>query len=84
MNSSQKKTLLALFKHPVPSNLEWRRIESLFDALGARRIEGDGSRVRFVLNGMLASFHRPHPNKEAKPYQIKDARDFLLLAGILP
>jgi hypothetical protein len=84
VNSSQKKTLLALFNQPVPSNLEWRRIESLFMALGAQRIEGDGSRVRFGLNGVLASFHRPHPHKEAKPYQIRDARAFLFQAGVRP
>lgn len=84
MNSSQKKTLLALFSQPVPVNLEWRRIESLFTALGAQRIEGEGSRARFVLNGVLASFHRPHPGKEAKPYQVRDARDFLLQAGVRP
>lgn len=84
MNSSQRKTLLALFSQPVPSDLEWRRIEALFTALGARRIEGDGSRVRFVLNGVLASFHRPHPGKEAKPYQVRDARAFLQHAGISP
>lgn len=45
-------------------------------------IEGTGSRVRFELNGIVVSFHRPHPHKEAKPYQIKDAKLFLQQAGI--
>lgn len=38
---------------------------------GARIIEGRGSRVRFELNGVIATFHRPHPQKEAKPYSGK-------------
>jgi hypothetical protein len=62
--------------------MEWRRIESLFKALGAQVVEGNGSRVRFILNNQVSTFHRPHPQKEAKPYQVRDARTFLQLAGI--
>jgi hypothetical protein len=84
MNSKQRRTLKALFDKPVPTTLEWARIESLFVAVGARTIEGNGSRVRFELNGVLGTFHRPHPDKEAKPYQVRDARAFLELAGVMP
>lgn len=84
MNKTHQKTLEAIFKKPVSTNLEWRRIESLFAAVGARAVEGAGSRVRFELNGVIGTFHRPHPQKEAKPYQIRDARSFLEKAGISP
>jgi len=84
MNKSHRKTLIDIFSQPVPSTLEWRRIESLFISLGAETIEGTGSRVRFVLNGFIATFHRPHPTKEAKPYQVRDARTFLENAGVKP
>jgi hypothetical protein len=84
MNSKHCKTLEAIFSEPVPKTMEWSRIESLFIALGAETIEGNGSRVRFVLNEVVASFHRPHPSKEAKPYQVRDARYFLEQAGVTP
>lgn len=84
MNSSHQKTLATIFAIPVVSSLEWRKIEALFVALGAQVIEGGGSRVRFELKGVVASFHRPHPQKEAKPYQVKDAREFLSQAGVQP
>ena len=84
MNKAHQKTLAAIFSHPVPTALEWRRIEALFVALGAQIIEGSGSRVRFALNGVIATFHRPHPAKEAKPYQVRDARTFLENAGVKP
>jgi len=84
MNSKHGKTLEAIFSEPVPKSMQWSRIESLFVALGAEIIEGDGSRVRFVLNEVVGSFHRPHPHKEAKPYQIRDARHFLEQAGVTP
>ena len=82
MNKSHRNTLDAIFSQPAPATLEWHRIESLFIALGAQTVEGSGSRVRFVLNGIIATFHRPHPAKEAKPYQVRDARAFLESAGV--
>ncbi|MCK5523555.1 MAG: type II toxin-antitoxin system HicA family toxin [Thiomargarita sp.] len=84
MNSKHYKTLEAIFSEPVSKSMQWSRIESLFVALGAEIIEGDGSRVRFVLNEVVGSFHRPHPYKEAKPYQVRDARHFLEKAGVTP
>jgi hypothetical protein len=84
MNKSNRKTLEAIFSQPVPRTMEWRRIEALFISLGAQVIEGSGSRVRFVLNGIIATFHRPHPEKEAKSYQVRDARTFLENAGVKP
>ncbi len=84
MNKRHQKTLEVIFSKPAPKTLEWKRIETLFVALGAKVIEGRGSRVRFELNGIVATFHRPHPQKEAKPYQVRDARQFLEQAGIKP
>jgi len=84
MNNAQRKTLEAIFSMPTPRNLEWARMESLFVALGCVVIEGNGSRVRFELGGVVGTFHRPHPAKEAKPYQVRDAKLFLTEAGVTP
>ncbi|MDN6856287.1 type II toxin-antitoxin system HicA family toxin [Pseudomonas sp. CAN2814] len=84
MNARHRRTLELIFTLPVPASLEWLRIESLLIALGAQVIEGNGSRVRFELKGIVATFHRPHPIKEAKPYQVRDARALLEQAGIHP
>lgn len=84
MNRAHQKTLEAIFKNPVSATLEWRKIEALFVALGVKVIEGAGSRVRFSMKDVVASFHRPHPQKEAKPYQVRDAREFLQKIGVIP
>lgn len=84
MHKQQRETLDKIFQTPVSATLEWRDIEALFLALGAQTVEGRGSRVRFELNGVVATFHRPHPEKEAKPYQVRDARRFLEQAGVKP
>jgi hypothetical protein len=82
MNSKHDKTLHEIFSEPVSNAIPWRKIEALFVAHGAMVIEGNGSRVRFELNHVVATFHRPHPEKEAKRYQIRDAREFLIKAGV--
>ncbi|HXV31174.1 MAG TPA: type II toxin-antitoxin system HicA family toxin [Sinorhizobium sp.] len=84
MNSKHKKTLALVFKDPISGTIEWASIESLLVAAGADVIEGSGSRVRFEKAGVIASFHRPHPAKEAKRYQVKDAREFLIQIGVRP
>ncbi len=82
MNSKNRKVLNAIFSDPVNGNIEWRKIESLFHSLGAVRTERAGSAVSFVLNDIRVDFHRPHPDKEALRYRVKDARRFLEQAGI--
>ncbi len=84
MNSKQKRTLKAIFTDPVSASIYGQDIESLFVALEAEVIEGSGSRVKFHKDGVIATFHRPHPRKEAKPYQVKDARAFLKQLGVEP
>ncbi len=84
MNSKQQRTLAAVFTNPVSPTIAWADIESLLVSAGARVIEGSGSAVRFECNGVIARFHRPHPDKDAKRYQVRDARAFLSAIGVRP
>ena len=72
-----KKTLDAIFRTRDPVTLKWWRIVSLLKTYGVKAIKGKESRERFELNGAILTFHRPHSQKEAHPYQVKDARRFL-------
>ncbi|MNG39113.1 hypothetical protein D3C84_1270500 [compost metagenome] len=38
--------------------------------------------VKLVLGDVQWRCHRPHPGKEAKKYQVEEAREFLLRAGV--
>ena len=84
MNNKHRRTLQAVFAKPIQGVIEWREIEALLVAAGAKIIEGRGSRVRFVSGKTVATFHRPHPEKDAKPYQVNDARAFLEAIGVIP
>lgn len=82
MNKTHKKTLQAIFQNPVNNALLWSDIESLLVGVGCRVIEGRGSSVTIEKDGFKAFFHRPHPQKEALRYRIKDVRIFLEKLGI--
>jgi len=84
VNNAHRKTLASLFTDPVSPNIRWADIEALLCAVGCVVIEGSGSRVQFRHGSLIASFHRPHPAKEAKRYQVRDAREFLIKIGIEP
>lgn len=82
MNSKHSKTLKFIFEMPVRANILWKDIEALLVALGASKEEGNGSRVRFILNGVFATFHRPHPQKETDRGAVTSVKRFLMNAGV--
>ena len=84
MRGKHRKTLVAVFRDPVSGSIEWTALERLLIAAGAQAIEGRGSRVRFEKDGEVETFHRPHPAKEAKRYQVRAARAFLKRIGVTP
>ena len=84
MNRKQRRTLEQIFTNPVLRNIEWRHIESLLVGLDCELIEGSGSRVGFKKGDLRADFHRPHPGKEAKPYQVRAVREFLIRLEVEP
>ncbi len=84
MNNRQKRTLEAIFTHPTLSNIRWTEIESLIESVGIVDRSRAGSRVRFEVKGIRASFHRPHPKPETNQHTVRDIRDFLKAAGIKP
>jgi hypothetical protein len=84
VNKKQQRTLEVIFAKPTHANIAWRDIESLFVAVGAEISERRGSRVAVELDGVTAIFHRPHQQKEAKGYLVRDVRDFLINCEVIP
>jgi hypothetical protein len=83
MNRRHRKTIEAILAVPTRSGIKFADIERLFVSLGAEIVEGCGSRVAFVMrSGIKWEAHRPHPQKEAKKYQIEALREFLISIGV--
>ncbi len=73
----------AVFTAPTRANIKFADIEKFLTSLGAEKFEGSGSRVAFVLpNGSNWETHRPHPQKEARKYQVESLRELLEKIGI--
>lgn len=84
MNSKQAKVLKAIFETPVKANIPWEDIEKLFLALQGEIINQGGSILTIQLNGWVKTFHRPHPQKEAKKWVVREVKKFLIKTGIKP
>ncbi|WVN42157.1 type II toxin-antitoxin system HicA family toxin [beta proteobacterium MWH-UniP1] len=84
VSAKHRKTLSAIFARPTSASIVFADIETLIKALGGSVSEREGSRVRIELNGEQWRCHRPHPGKEAKRYQVEEARELLERAGVQP
>ena len=84
MNSKQRKTLASVFTRPTSTSIRFGDIEALIKALGGSVSEREGSRVKIELKGEQWRCHRPHPCKEAKRYQVEEARELFERAGVKP
>lgn len=84
MNSKHRKTLAAVFARPTSSAIVFADIEALVVALGGTVSEREGSRVKIEIKGEQWRCHRPHPGKEAKRYQVEEARELLERIGVKP
>ena len=84
MNARHRKTLQAVFAKSTAANVLFSSIESLFVALGGSVLEREGSRVRISFGDEHWHCHRPHPGKEARRYQVEEARELSQRLEIKP
>lgn len=84
MKKAHQKTLQAIFRQPTSGTIAFADIEALVRALGGDVQERKGSRVKITLKGEQWRCHRPHPGKEARKYQVEEARELLKRVGVTP
>lgn len=85
MNKKHNTTVRAIFDRPTRANIKFSDIEKLFISLGGELYEAKGSAIRISFpSGAKYDQHRPHPGKEAKRYQVEDARKILEFLGVTP
>ncbi|VAW45425.1 hypothetical protein MNBD_GAMMA02-165 [hydrothermal vent metagenome] len=81
MNSKQKKTLENIYSDPVKKNIKWTDVEKLIIAMDGMIKQGNGSRIRILLNDISLNIHTPHPGNELKPYQVRAIRNLIDESG---
>jgi len=73
-----------MFRVPTAATVTWASFALVVTAPGGDVEPGDGSRRRMRLNGVVAVFHRPHPQPNMKKGSVESARELLLKAGLSP
>lgn len=82
MNHHQRRTLHALFAHPISTNLHFQEIEAVLSHLGAEVDNRQKARVGVTLNGHTAAFHVPH--HDVTKDEVMKIRKFLETCGVDP
>lgn len=78
MNSKNRKTLEAIRSKPERGDIAWAAVEALLLGIGCQKLEGEGSRVRFVSPDVeILRIHRPHPRPVLDKGAVKSVRRFL-------
>lgn len=81
--SKQEKLLSKLLNRQA--SFTWQELIVLLHGLGYRKIEGQGSRVKFD-NGnpkAMINLHRPHPGNELKAYIKRQVIENLKAGGLI-
>ncbi len=76
LNTKSQKTYDQVFEQPMPIDLEWRDLRSLFEELGRVQDEPNGN-VKVTLGEQTAVFRSPNDNDNASPEQIGVIRKLL-------
>jgi hypothetical protein len=84
MKRKHNRTLEMIFSRPVPANIRWDDILSLFRELGAEISEREGSRLGVRLFGERRVFHRPHPSPDTDKGAVEGIRKWLEANGVKP
>ncbi len=82
MNHKHRKTLHALFAHPVSANIAAKAVKTVFEELGGDTEDRHGGRWAVRLNGLFAEFS--HASHSLSPDDVRHVKTFLAEAGIDP
>ena len=77
-----RRTLDAIFHHPVPHNLSWMDTLHLLTHLGSAEEKADG-KYSLTIKGRHIIFHEPH-GKHLDAREVSELRHYLASAGVSP
>ncbi len=84
IDGKHRRTLQELFAHPIAMNIDFWKVENLFEDLGAEIDETGKGNLKVKLNGQEASFPIPRKKNIDDKHEIVAIRNFLERAGVTP
>lgn len=82
MNHHHRKTLHALFAHPIGANVDFKEVMHLLEGVGAAVDNKSGNRIGVKLDGHSAAF--THVHHDLPKEEVVLVRKFLESCGITP
>jgi len=82
MPAADRRTLDAIFHHPVPHNLSWMDALRLLTHLGSAEEKSDG-KYSLTIAGQHLTFRKPH-GKHLDAREVTELRHYLASTGISP
>jgi hypothetical protein len=82
MNHHHRKTLQAIFAHPVSANISFKEVRHVFESLGSEIDHKSGRRVGVKLNGHSVAFS--HAQHSLPTDEVAQVRRFRETCGIDP
>ncbi len=82
MNHRHRKTLHAIFAHPINNNLDFDAVVHVLEQLGAEVENKAGNRIGVTLNGHKAAF--THVKHDLPKEELMQIRKFLTTCGVDP
>ena len=77
--AKHNKLFERFIKIPPSKDLSFNELETLLTYLGFEKIDGSGSRVKFVHKdkNLVISLHKPHPSNILKEYIVRQIQEVL-------
>jgi hypothetical protein len=82
MKHKHRKTLHALFAHPISANINYQAVVHVLEELGADIENKHGNRIGVTLNGHAVAFS--HMNHDLPKGEVQQIKKFLTDCGIDP
>lgn len=82
MNHHHRKTLHALFSHPVSANIDFKKVIHLLEEIGAEVDHKSGNRIGVKMNHHSVAL--PHAHHSLPKDEVAQVRKFLESCGITP
>ncbi len=77
--AKQEKLFNKFTAVPPKKDLTFNELETLLNHYGFNKIEGNGSRVKFIhpTKQLVLSIHKPHPSNILKEYVVREVQALL-------
>jgi len=82
LSESQQSTYAALFRQPLPRDVQWRDVWAMLEGMSATQaVQENSGTLKVMRNGRTLLLHRPRGKELADAKELTQVRNFLERSG---